>query len=430
MEGEFLLLWPFYQFSVYGSPIRSLHSLLVRQFCLTAKLKTGYCGLKIYFMKFATKAIHAGVTPDPSTGAVMTPIYQTSTYAQAAPGDHKGYEYARTQNPTRHALEANLAALENGVDGICFGSGMAAMDAILKLLNAGDEVVATNDLYGGSYRIITKIYERFGLKGHFVPMYDAARVEQYLTKNTKLLWIETPTNPMLNIVDIEAICKMAREKGILTCVDNTFASPYLQNPLDLGADMVVHSATKYLGGHSDTVLGAVVVKEQELADRLHFIQNASGGVPGPMDCFLVLRGIKTLHLRVQRACESAEKIANYLKSHPKAHHVYYPGFTDHPGHAVAKKQMRHFGGMVSFDLENDTFENAKKILSKTEIFTLAESLGGVESLIGHPASMTHASIPKEERMKVGLTDSLIRLSIGVEDVEDLISDLERAFTFL
>lgn len=381
-------------------------------------------------MKFATKAIHAGVEPDPSTGAVMTPIYQTSTYAQAAPGDHKGYEYARTQNPTRHALEANLAALENGADAICFGSGLAAMDAVLKLLNAGDEVVATNDLYGGSYRLITKIYERFGLKGHFVPMYDATNFEQYLTPQTKLIWIETPTNPMLNIVDIEAICKMAKAKGILTCVDNTFASPYLQNPLDLGADLVVHSATKYLGGHSDTVLGAVVAKEQELADRLHFIQNASGAVPGPMDCFLVLRGIKTLHLRVQRACENAEKIAQYLKGHPKAHNVYYPGFSDHPGHGVAKKQMRHFGAMVSFDLENDSFENAKKILSKTEVFTLAESLGGVESLIGHPASMTHASIPKEERAKVGLTDSLIRLSIGVEDVEDLIHDLERAFTFL
>ena len=381
-------------------------------------------------MKFATKAIHAGVEPDPSTGAVMTPIYQTSTYAQASPGDHKGYEYARTQNPTRHALEANLAALENGADAICFGSGMAAMDAVLKLLSAGDEVVATNDLYGGSYRIITKIYERFGLKGHFVPMYDAAKVEQFLTKKTKLLWIETPTNPMLNIVDIEAICKMAKAKGILTCVDNTFASPYLQNPLDLGADMVVHSATKYLGGHSDTVLGAVVAKEQELADQLHFIQNASGAVPGPMDCFLVLRGIKTLHLRVERACQNAEKIAAYLQGHPKANNVYYPGFTDHAGHAIAKKQMRHFGAMVSFDLKRDKFEDAKKVLSRTEIFTLAESLGGVESLIGHPASMTHASIPKEDRAKVGLTDSLIRLSIGVEDVGDLIEDLERAFTFL
>ncbi len=379
-----------------------------------------------YKMKFATKTIHAGIAPDPSTGAVMTPIYQTSTYAQAAPGDHQGYEYARTQNPTRHALEANLAALENGADGICFGSGLAAMDAILKLLNAGDEVVATNDLYGGSYRLITKIYERFGLKGHFVPMYDATQFEQYLTPNTKLIWIETPTNPMLNIVDIEAICKVAKARGILTAVDNTFASPYLQNPLDLGADLVVHSATKYLGGHSDTVLGAIMAKDAELAQRLHFIQNASGAVPGPMDCFLVLRGIKTLHLRVQRACENAEKIAHSLLGHPKINKVYYPGFTDHPGHELAKRQMRHFGAMVSFDLKEDTLESATKILTKTELFTLAESLGGVESLIGHPASMTHGSIPREERLKVGLTDSLIRLSVGVEDVDDLLADLKQA----
>lgn len=377
-------------------------------------------------MKFATKTIHAGIEPDPSTGAVMTPIYQTSTYAQAAPGDHKGYEYARTQNPTRHALEANLAALENGADGICFGSGLAAMDAILKLLNAGDEVVATNDLYGGSYRLITKIYERFGLKGHFVPMYDASKFEQYLTPNTKLIWIETPTNPMLNIVDIEAICAIAKKRGILTAVDNTFASPYLQNPLDLGADMVIHSATKYLGGHSDTVLGAVVAKDAELAQRLHFIQNASGGVPGPMDCFLVLRGIKTLHLRVQRACENAEKIAHSLLGNPKINKVYYPGFADHPGHELAKRQMRHFGAMVSFDLKEDTLEHANQILTKTKLFTLAESLGGVESLIGHPSTMTHASIPREERLKVGLTDSLIRLSVGVEDVDDLLADLEQA----
>jgi cystathionine beta-lyase/cystathionine gamma-synthase len=381
-------------------------------------------------MKFATKTIHAGLRPDPSTGAVMTPISQTSTYAQAAPGDHRGYEYARTQNPTRHALEANLAALENGADGICFGSGMAAMDAILKLLDAGDEVVATNDLYGGSYRIITKIYERFGLKGHFVPMYDASQFEQHLTPNTKLIWIETPTNPMLNIVDIEAICKIAKARGILTAVDNTFASPYLQNPLDLGADLVVHSATKYLGGHSDAVLGAVVAKSPALAQRLHFIQNASGGVPGPMDCFLVLRGIKTLHLRVQRACENAERIAGALLGHPKINKVYYPGFADHPGHALAKRQMRHFGAMVSFDLKEDTLENANRILTKTHLFTLAESLGGVESLIGHPASMTHASIPREERLKVGLTDSLIRLSVGVEDVEDLLEDLRGALAAL
>ncbi|MBI1224409.1 MAG: cystathionine gamma-synthase [Bacteroidetes bacterium] len=377
-------------------------------------------------MKFATKTIHAGIEPDPSTGAVMTPIYQTSTYAQAAPGDHKGYEYARTQNPTRHALEANLAALENGADGICFGSGLAAMDAILKLLDAGDEIVATNDLYGGSYRLITKIYERFGLKGHFVPMYDATQFEQYLTPKTKLIWIETPTNPMLNIVDIEAICSIAKKRGILTAVDNTFATPYLQNPLDLGADMVIHSATKYLGGHSDTVLGAVVTKTEELAQRMHFIQNASGGVPGPMDCFLVLRGIKTLHLRVQRACENAEKIAQALLGNPKINKVYYPGFADHPGHALAKKQMNHFGAMVSFDLKEDTLENANQILTKTKLFTLAESLGGVESLIGHPSTMTHASIPRAERLKVGLTDSLIRLSVGIEDVDDLLADLQQA----
>lgn len=377
-------------------------------------------------MKFATKTIHAGVEPDPSTGAVMTPIYQTSTYAQAAPGDHQGYEYARTQNPTRHALEANLAALENGADGICFGSGLAAMDAILKLLDAGDEIVATNDLYGGSYRLITKIYERFGMKGHFVPMYDASQFEQYLTPKTKLIWIETPTNPMLNIVDIQAICAIAKKRGILTAVDNTFATPYLQNPLDLGADMVIHSATKYLGGHSDTVLGAVVTKTAELGQRLHFIQNASGGVPGPMDCFLVLRGIKTLHLRVQRACENAEKIANALLGNPKINKVYYPGFKDHPGHELAKQQMRHFGAMVSFDLKEDTLENANKILTKTKLFTLAESLGGVESLIGHPSTMTHASIPRAERLKVGLTDSLIRLSVGVEDVDDLLADLQKA----
>ena len=377
-------------------------------------------------MKFATKTIHAGVEPDPSTGAVMTPIYQTSTYAQAAPGDHQGYEYARTQNPTRHALEANLAALENGADGICFGSGLAAMDAILKLLSAGDEVVATNDLYGGSYRLITKIYERFGMKGHFVPMYDASQFEQYLTPKTKLIWIETPTNPMLNIVDVEAICAIAKKRGILTAVDNTFATPYLQNPLDLGADMVIHSATKYLGGHSDTVLGAVVTKTAELGQRLHFIQNASGGVPGPMDCFLVLRGIKTLHLRVQRACENAEKIAQALLGNPKINKVYYPGFTDHPGHELAKRQMSHFGAMVSFDLKEDTLENANKILTKTKLFTLAESLGGVESLIGHPSTMTHASIPRAERLKVGLTDSLIRLSVGVEDVDDLLADLQKA----
>ena len=378
-------------------------------------------------MKFATKVIHAGVEPDAQTGAVMTPIYQTSTYAQAAPGNHKGYEYARTQNPTRTVLEANLAALENGTHGICFGSGMAAMDAVLKLLSAGDEIVAINDLYGGSYRLITKVYERFGMKGHFVPMYNAEHFGQYMTEKTKLVWIETPTNPMLKIVDIEAICKIAKKNGAMVCVDNTFASPYLQTPLDLGADIVLHSATKYLGGHSDSVHGALVVKDQELASRLYFIQNSSGAVPGPMDCFLILRGIKTLHLRMDRACQNAEKIALFLKGHPKVANVYYPGFEDHPGHDIAKKQMRHFGAMVSFDMKGDNYANAEKILSHTHVFTLAESLGGVESLIGHPASMTHASIPKEERLKVGLTDSLIRLSVGVEDVEDLIDDLKQVF---
>ncbi len=381
-------------------------------------------------MKFGTKTIHAGIHPDPSTGAVMTPIYQTSTYAQDAPGDHKGFEYARTQNPTRLTLEANLAALENGTHGICFGSGLAAMDAVLKLLKSGDEVVATNDLYGGSYRQINKIYHQFGIKGSFVPMYDVSQFEQYLSDNTKLIWIETPTNPMLNIVDIEAICKIAKRRGILVCVDNTFASPYLQTPLDLGADIVLHSATKYLGGHSDTVHGALVVKDKELADRIYFIQNGSGAVPGPMDCFLVLRGIKTLHLRVERACENAAIIAGALTKNTKIANVYYPGFESHPGHKLAKRQMRNFGAMVSFDLKNDDFEDAKKVLSNTKLFTLAESLGGVESLIGHPASMTHGSIPREERLRVGLTDSLIRLSVGVEDVEDLQEDLEKALSML
>ena len=381
-------------------------------------------------MKFGTKTIHAGVHPDPVTGAVMTPIYQTSTYAQSAPGDHKGYEYARTQNPTRTVLENNLAALENGKHGICFGSGLAAMDAVLKLLNPGDEVVSTNDLYGGSYRLMTKVYERYGIKSTFVDFNDLDAVRDAISGQTKLLWVETPTNPMLNIVDIEAVCGIAREKGILSCVDNTFASPYLQNPLDLGADIVLHSATKYLGGHSDVVLGALVTGSDELAEQFHFFQNAVGAVPGPQDCFLVLRGIKTLHLRVERACQNAAKIAEVLRETDQVRHVYYPGFPDHPGHEIAKKQMRYFGGMVSFDLKDDRFDHAVKVLSNTKIFTLAESLGGVESLIGHPASMTHASIPREERLKVGLTDSLIRLSVGVEDVEDLTEDLKQALAQL
>ncbi|MBK8724129.1 MAG: cystathionine gamma-synthase [Saprospiraceae bacterium] len=377
-------------------------------------------------MKFATKTIHAGIEPDPSTGAIMTPIFQTSTYAQEGSGNHKGFEYARTQNPTRSALEKNLAALENGTDAICFGSGLAAMDAVMKLLKPNDEIISTNDLYGGSYRQMVRVYEPFGLKPKFVDMSDPKSVEKIITKNTKLLWIETPTNPMLNIVDIEKICKIAKKHNILTCVDNTFASPYLQNPLDLGADIVLHSATKYIGGHSDVVHGCLIVKDAELAAKLHFIQNACGAVPGPMDCFLILRGIKTLHIRVQRACENAAIVAKFLKKHPKVSSVNYPGFKSHPGHKIAKAQMRDFGAMVSFDLKSDSFENAQKVLSNTHLFTCAESLGGVESLIGHPASMTHASIPKEERMKVGLTDSLIRLSIGIEDVDDLIEDLEKA----
>ena len=377
-------------------------------------------------MKFATKVIHAGIEPDPSTGAVMTPIYQTSTYAQSAPGEHQGYEYARTQNPTRTVLERNLAALENGTDAICFGSGLAAQDAVLKLLASGDEVLAVNDLYGGSYRQMVRVYGAWGLQSRFIDMYTASNVEREIGPATKLIWIETPTNPMLNVVDIAAVCAIARRHGILTCVDNTFASPYLQNPLDLGADIVLHSATKYLGGHSDVVHGCLIVKDAELGQRLHFLQNAIGAVPGPQDCFLILRGIKTLHLRVERACQNAEKIAHYLAAHPKVAKVFWPGFTDHPNHDIAKKQMRMFGGMVSFDLVDNTLEAATRIMSATQLFTLAESLGGVESLIGHPASMTHASIPRESRLRVGLTDSLIRLSIGVEDADDLIDDLEMA----
>ena len=377
-------------------------------------------------MKFATKVIHAGIEPDPSTGAIMTPIFQTSTYVQAEPGVHKGYEYARTQNPTRKVLETNLAALEGGFDAACFGSGLAAMDAILKLLSPGDEIIATNDLYGGSYRLIVRIYEKFGLKAHFINMEDTALVERTINSKTKLIWIETPTNPMLKIIDIEEVCKIAKQHNVITCVDNTFASPYLQQPIALGADLVLHSATKYLGGHSDVVLGAVICSTKELADQIHFIQNASGAINGPFDCFLVLRGIKTLHVRVKQACKNAKKIAKFLKDHPKVSKVYFPGFKDHPGHEIAKKQMKYFGGMVSFDLVNDNFEAAKKVLSGTQLFSLAESLGGVESLIGHPASMTHASIPKEDRLKVGLTDSLIRLSVGIEDADDLIEDLKDA----
>lgn len=379
-------------------------------------------------MKFATKAIHAGVEPDPTTGAIMTPIYQTSTYVQAAPGDHKGYEYSRTQNPTRTALQNNLAALENAKHGLCFSSGMGAIDCVVKLLQPGDEVISTNDLYGGSYRIFTKIFQQYGIKFHFVNMTDIAEAEKLINKNTKLFWVETPTNPMLNVIDIAAYSALAKKHNILLAVDNTFATPYLQTPMDLGADIVMHSVTKYLGGHSDVVMGALCVNDDELAQRLAFIQNSCGAVPGPQDCFLVLRGIKTLHLRMKQHCENGEIIANWLVKHPKVDKVYWPGFPTHPGHAVAKKQMCGFGGMVSFTLKDNSIAAATKVLSGTKLFSLAESLGGVESLIGHPATMTHASIPKAEREKTGVVDSLIRLSIGIEDAEDLIEDLKNSLS--
>ena len=377
-------------------------------------------------MKFGTKTIHAGVAPDPSTGAIMTPIYQTSTYVQSSPGQHQGYEYARTQNPTRTVLEKNLAALENGTHARCFASGMAAVDAIIKLLKPGDEVISTNDLYGGSYRIFTKVFANFGIKFHFVPMHDVNAVKEKITAQTKLIWVETPTNPMMNIVDIAAMAQLAQENGAMSVVDNTFASPFLQNPLDLGADMVLHSITKYLGGHSDTVMGAVIVKDANLDEQLAFIQNSCGAVPGPQDCFLVLRGIKTLHVRMQRHCENGRRVAEYLNDHPKVDRIYWPGLPSLPGYEVAKKQMRDFGGMLSFVLKGDRQEDAFRTLEKLKVFSLAESLGGVESLAGHPASMTHASIPLEERLKTNLSDSLIRLSVGIEDVEDLIEDLEQA----
>ena len=377
-------------------------------------------------MKLGTKLIHAGVVPDPSTGAIMTPIYQTSTYVQAAPGQHKGYEYARTQNPTRDALQAALAAIENGKYGISFGSGLAATDAVIKLLNPGDEVIVSSDLYGGTYRIFTKVFERYGIKFHFIDMQDAQQIRSYLNAQTKMIWIETPTNPLMKVIDIAACADIAKEHNLLLSVDNTFASPYLQNPLDLGAHIVVHSATKYLGGHSDVVHGAIIVKDEALAQQLYFIQNSCGAVPGPQDCFLVLRGLKTLHVRMQRHCENGETIARFLRQHPKVDKVFWCGFEDHPNHSIAKQQMRGFGGMMSFTLKNDSMEAAMKVLSGTHLFSLAESLGGVESLIGHPASMTHASIPREERLKNGLVDSLIRLSVGIEDAEDLMADLDNA----
>jgi len=381
---------------------------------------------KIGLMKFNTKTIHGGQEHDKAYGAVMPPIYQTSTYAQSTPGGHKGFEYSRTHNPTRAALERSFASLENGNYGLAFGSGLAAIDAVIKLLKPGDEVISTNDLYGGSYRLFTKIYEDFGVKFHFIGMENALNIEAYVNENTKLIWVETPTNPMMNIIDIKAVASIAKEYSILLAVDNTFATPYLQLPLDLGADIVMHSATKYLGGHSDVVMGALVVRDKELADRLYFIQNASGAVPGPMDSFLTLRGIKTLHLRMQRHCENAAQIAKYLQAHPKIEKVYWPGFESHPNHDIAKSQMTDFGGMLSFITKGADYKAAIQIVEKLKLFTLAESLGGVESLAGHPTSMTHASIPNAQREKSGVVDALIRLSVGVEDVRDLIADLEQA----
>jgi cystathionine beta-lyase/cystathionine gamma-synthase len=377
-------------------------------------------------MKFGTKAIHAGVQPDPATGAIMTPIYQTSTYVQEGVGNHKGYEYSRTLNPTRHALEKNLAAIENGKYGACFGSGLAAIDCVIKMLNPGDEVISTNDLYGGSYRIFKTIFEKYGIKFHFVNMQNPQEVDALLNEHTKLIWVETPTNPMMNIVDIKAMAQLAKKVGAMLAVDNTFATPYLQTPLDLGADIVMHSATKYLGGHSDVVMGALVTSNDDIANEMYRIQNSSGAVCGPMDSFLVLRGIKTLHLRMQRHCENGALVAKFLKNHSKIDKVYWPGFETHPNHEVAKSQMKDFGGMISFTLKGNKLENALEIVKKVELFALAESLGGVESLIGHPATMTHASIPKEVREQSGVVDSLIRLSVGIEDAEDLIEDLEQA----
>jgi cystathionine beta-lyase len=377
-------------------------------------------------MKPDTKFIHAGVHPDPSTGAIMTPIYQTSTFVQEGPGKHKGYEYARTQNPTRTQLQNALAAAENGKYGISFGSGLAATDTLLKLFKPGDEIICTNDLYGGTYRLMRRVWEQYGLKFHFINMSDAGNINAVLTPATKMIWLETPTNPLMRIIDISACAAIAGKANVMLAVDNTFASPYLQNPLDLGADIVMHSATKYIGGHSDVVHGCLITNDKTVADQLYFLQNACGAVPGPQDCFLLLRGLKTLHVRMQRHCENGEKIARYLRQHPKVSKVHWCGFEDHPNHSVAKAQMRGFGGMMSFELKDNTVAAAEKVLSSTQLFACAESLGGVESLIGHPASMTHASIPREERIANGLADSLIRLSVGIEDAEDLVEDLAQA----
>jgi cystathionine gamma-lyase len=376
--------------------------------------------------KFGTKAIHAGAEPDPSTGAIMTPIFQTSTYTQESPGKNKGYAYSRGKNPTRDALQKNIAALENGKYALCFSSGMGSIDAIIKMLRPGDEVITGDDLYGGSYRMFTKVFANFGIKFHFIDMTNPSNIEKSVNANTKLIWLETPTNPTMQIMDIEACAQIAKKHKLILAVDNTFASPYLQNPLALGADIVMHSVTKYLGGHSDVVMGALVVNDDKIFEQLAFINNSCGATPGPMDCFLVMRGIKTLHLRMERHCFNGRKVAEYLKTHPKIEKVYWPGFIDHPNHDIAKKQMRDFGGMISIVLKDKTVENTFKVASSFHVFSLAESLGGVESLINHPATMTHASIPKAERDKAGVTDNLLRLSVGVEDIEDLLADLKQA----
>lgn len=378
-------------------------------------------------MKFNTKAIHGGQHDiDPAFGSVMTPIYQTSTYKQTTPGGHKGYEYSRSANPTRSSLEQSLASLENGKYGLAFGSGLAAVDAVLKLLEPGDEVVTTNNLYGGSYRLFTSIFQKFGIKFHFVDMENAQDIVEHINDHTKMIWIETPTNPMMNIIDIKAVSQISSKHKLILAVDNTFATPYLQSPLDLGADIVMHSVTKYIGGHSDLVMGALIVNDKALADKLYFIQNSSGAICGPQDAFLALRGIKTLHVRMQRHCENGKVVAHFLKSHPKVEKVYWPGFQEHPNHIIAKAQMKDFGGMVSFSTKEGSWESAIQILENLKVFTLAESLGGVESLAGHPASMTHASVPKEDRLNMGIVDSLIRLSVGIEDESDLLADLKQA----
>jgi cystathionine beta-lyase/cystathionine gamma-synthase len=381
-------------------------------------------------MKLATKLIHAGQEPDPSTGAIMTPIYQTSTFVQEAPAVNKGFEYARSQNPTRTALEACLAAIENAKYGLSFGSGVAATDAVMKLLVPGDEVIAGDDMYGGTYRLFTKIFQPIGIKFHFINMSNPENIREHINSNTKLVWTETPTNPLMSISDITAIAKICKEKNLILTVDNTFATPWLQNPLDMGADIVLHSATKYLGGHSDVIHGCLMMNDDSLRERLYFIQKSCGAVPGPMDCFLVLRGLKTLHVRMRAHCENGTRIAHYLNNHPKIEKVYWPGFEEHPNHSIAKKQMRDFGGMMSFVLNDGTRDAVKRMMTKTHLFALAESLGGVESLINHPASMTHASIPQVEREKVGVVDGLIRLSVGIEDCDDLIADLETALSFV